>query len=671
MTPPAGKQMTPPKLAEWLLKHCLPEGLAEKSIRGDLREEYGAIRSQRSSFYAVVWYWLHTLRLCIRLGGRKTHSNYQSPRVRTRVECALRDVRFAARGLAKNPGFTVIAVVTLALGIGASTATFTLVNGVLIRPLPFPESERLVLLEEIKEDGSTLGLSFPNFEDWRNDSRSMEGIAAIQYPFPVTVLGADEPVRGTVLRVSREFFDVIGVFPWLGRSIAYDENREGGEPVAVLGYEFWQRHFGSRTSLDGFTITVSGISISVVGVMPPGFKLLEEGDIYLPLEQRPRRIRDSHNFRAVGRLASGVSPALALEELEGIAARIREAYPDETVGVGVAMKPLRAEVLGNVDRPLLLLMGAAGMLLLIACSNVASTLLAKSTVRAREMAIRTAVGASRMRLLSLLLAESLLLAGVAGLAGLGLSYLTLGVVRSMGMDMLPRLQTVSMDSRVVLFAAAATLGTSLIFGLVPALQSSRSGGTNLTGGQRGGTRRRTGVGGNVMVAAEAALAVVLVVACGLLVKSLQQILSEQTNFRADGVLTVEMDLRSSGQNTNEGRGVLLEEIKAEFETLPGVNTVGYVSYLPTQASMMSGPVFKSPAPVGRDPNRPGTSSGWRVIDSDYFSALGIPLLRGRVFSPEDRAETLPVAVINEALANRVFPGEDPIGQLIKFVRIVD
>ena len=315
-----------------------------------------------------------------------------------------------------------------------------------------------MLLEELTEDGSTLTLSFPNFDDWRNDSRSMEGIAAIQFPIPATVLGADDPVRGTVLRVSREFFDVIGVFPWLGRSIAYDENREGGEPVAVLGYEFWQRHFGGRTNLDGFTITISGNSISVVGVMPPGFKLLEEGDIYLPLEQRPFRVRDSHNFRAVGRLASGVSPSLALEELEGIAARIREAYPDETVGVGVAMKPLRAEVLGNVDRPLLLLMGAAGMLLLIACSNVASTLLAKSTVRDREMAIRTAVGASRMRLLSLLLAESLLLAGVAGLTGLGLSYLTLGFVRSMGMDLLPRLQAVSMDSRVVPFRRRCNSG---------------------------------------------------------------------------------------------------------------------------------------------------------------------------------------------------------------------
>ncbi len=667
MNGPRNNNALPPRLAELLLRHCLPDGIAERSIRGDLREEYDSIRSERSQAFAFLWYWVHTFRLCFRFafGGRAEGRQFRQRN--HGVESIFRDIKYAARNLIKNPGFTVVAISTLALGIGASTVAFSLVNGVLIRPLPFPDSNKLMFLEEVQDDGSPLTLSFPNFDDWRTESRTMEGIAAVQFPLPATVLGGEEPVRGIVLRVSREFFDVLGVYPWLGRAISYEENREGGEPVAVLGYEFWQRHFGERTDLDGFTITISGTTISVVGVMPPGFKLMEEGDVYLPLEQRPFRVRDSHNFRAIGRLAAGVSPALALEELQVIAANIREAYPDETVGVGVAMRPLRTEILGEVDRPLFLLMGAAGMLLLIACSNVASTLLARSTVRDREMAIRTAVGASRPRLVLLLLAESLLLAILAGFAGLGLSHLTLGVVRSMGTELLPRIQSVSIDFRVVMFAVVATLGTTLAFGLVPALQSSLSGSAGLGAGQRGGTRRRTGVGGNAMVAAEAAVAVVLVVACGLLARSLQQILSEQTNFRADGVLTVEMDLRSSADNTNEGRGILLEEIKAEFQALPGVNTVGFVSYLPTQASMMSGPVFKSPAPLQRDPNRPGTSSGWRVVDTDYFTAMGIPLLQGRVFTAEDRADAPPVVVINEALANRAFPGQDPIGQLIKFI----
>jgi putative ABC transport system permease protein len=583
------------------------------------------------------------------------------------VESALRDTRFAARSLAKNPGFTMVAVLTLALGIGASTVTFTLVNGVLIRPLPFPESERLMLLKERREDGSELTLSFPNFEDWRSGSRSMEGIAAIQFAYEATVLGTDEPVRGTVLRVSREFFDVLRVQPVLGRAIAYDENREGGESVAVLGYEFWQRYFPSGSSFEAFTITISDNPISVVGVMPPGFKLLEDGDVYLPLEQSAFRVRDSHNYRAVGRLAPGMSMATARQELDGIAARIREAHPEDTRTVGVSIVPLQAEILGDVGRPLLLLLGAAGLLLVIACSNVASTLLARSTLREREMAIRTAVGASRVRLVSLLFTESLLLAGLAGLVGLGMSRLTLGLVQSLGVDLLPRLQTVSMDARVLHFALGATLGTSLVFGLVPALRASLSAGIPLKEGQRGDTRRRRGFGGNVLVAAEAALAVVLVVACGLLVRSLQRALSEETNFRAEGVLTVEMDLRGGGYGTVEGRAAVLEEIKQEFEVLPGVTTVGFVSHLPTEATSMGGPVFRSPAPVQRDPNRPGTPSGWRVVDKDYFAAMGIPLLRGRVFSPEDRADAPPVVVLNQALADRTFPGEDPIGQLVQFI----
>ena len=667
MTPPAKKQMTPPQLAEWLLKQCLPEGLAEKSIRGDLREEYGAIRSHRSSFYALVWYWLHTLRLCIRFGGRKTLSNYQSPRVRTRVESALRDVQFAARGLAKNPGFTVIAVVTLALGIGASTVTFTLVNGVLIRPLPFPESENLMLLKERREDGSELTLSFPNFADWRNESRSMEGITAIQYAYQATVLGADEPTRGTVLQVSREFFDVLGVQPWLGRAISHDENRPGGERVAVLGYEFWQHNFGHRSDLEDLTISISGNPISVVGIMPPGFQLLEGGDVYLPLEQRSFQARDSHNFRAVGRLAPVTSAALAQQELDDIAARIREAYPEDTQTVGVSMTPLQAEILGDVDRPLFLLLGAAGLLLIIACSNVASTLLARSTLREREMAIRVAVGASRVRIVSLLLTESLLLAGLAGLVGLGLSHVTVSLVRSLGGELLPRLESVSIDARVLLFALGATLGTSLVFGLLPALRASLPVSGTLKSGSRGDTRRQSGIGGNVLVAAEAALAVVLVVACGLLVRSLQQVLSEDTNFRAEGVLTVEMDLRGGGYDTVEDRAVLLEDIKREFEALPSVFAVGLVSHLPTEANMMTGPVFRSPAPVQRDPNRPGTSSGWRVVDDNYFTALGIPLLRGRLFSPDDRVDAPPVVILNQALAERTFPGEDPIGKLVQFI----
>ncbi|MGD2152477.1 MAG: ABC transporter permease [Gemmatimonadales bacterium] len=590
------------------------------------------------------------------------------------MNALLKDIRYAIRGLVKNPGFALITVFTLALGIGATTVAFTLVNGVLMRPLPFPESDRLMLLEERRGDGRELILSFPNFDDWRRESETFEGILAVRVPWQVSVLGGDEPTRGTVIGVSREFFDVLGVQPLLGRPIAPEENRPGGKPVVVLSFEFWYRLFGDRAGLDGLSVTIAGDPYPVVGVMPPGFKLLEEGDVYYPMELRPQRIRDSHNYRAVGRLAPGVSLTQAQQEMNGIAARIREAYPGETETESVSMHPLRAEILGDVDRPLLFLLGAAGLLLMLACSNVASTLLARSTHREREMAIRTAVGAARLRLIQQLFTESLLLAGLAGLLGLLLSVLTLDLVRAQGVDLVPRLQAVSIDTRVTLFALGATLVTSLLFGLLPALRVSDDVAGTLRSGRRGDTRRTRALGWSVLVGGEAALAVVLVVACGLLVRSLQQVLSEETHFRPEGVLTVEIDFAGGGYTGAEHRARVLEELEREYEALPSVTAVGFVNHLPTESSFMTGPVFRSPAPIERDPDRSGTESGWRVVDEDYFAALGIPLARGRVFSPEDRPDGPPVAILNQALADKAFPGEDPVGrrvQVIPFWRDAD
>ncbi|UCC84655.1 MAG: ABC transporter permease, partial [Gemmatimonadota bacterium] len=561
----------------------------------------------------------------------------------------LRDIRYAIRGLVRNPSFALIAVFTLALGIGASTVAFSLVNGVLMRPLPFPESDRLMMLEERRGDGRELILSYPNFDDWRRESETFEGILAVRVPIEISVTGGDEPARGTVITVSQEFFDVLGVQPFLGRPIAPEENRPGGEPVVVLSFEFWTRLFGDRRNLEGASITMAGDAYPVVGVMPRGFKLLEEADVYFPGELSPRRIRDSHNYRAVGRLAPGVSLTQAQLEMNGIAARIREAYPGETETESVSIRSLRAEILGDVDRPLLLLLGAAGLLLMLACSNVASTLLARSTHREREMAIRAAVGAARLRLIQQLFTESLLLAGLAGLLGLLMSILALDLVRAEGVDLVPRLQTVSIDTRVMLFALGATLVTSVLFGLLPALRVSDAMAGALRSGRRGVAHRRGAFGWNFLVGGEAALAVVLVVACGLLLRSLQQVLSEETHFRPERVLTVEMDLAGGGYMGAEERAGVLEQLKRQYEALPGVIAVGFVNHLPTESSYMTGPVFRSPAPEQREPDRPGTGSGWRVVDEDYFAALGIPLVRGRVFSPEDRPDGPPVAILNQAL----------------------
>jgi putative ABC transport system permease protein len=596
---------------------------------------------------------------------RRAHS-IEEPR-RAPMSALAKDIRYAVRGLIKNPGFALITIITLAFGIGASTVAFTLVNGVLIRPLTYPEPNRLVTLWERWEDGREMILSFPNFDDWRNESRSYEGITALRFASEATVLGGEDPSRGILMPVSREFFEVVGVPPVMGRPILPEENRQGGERVAVLSYEFWERTFGLETELDQLTVTLGGQPFSVVGVMPPGFKVLEEVDLYLPLELNPFQVRDSHNYRAIGRLAPGITWGQAQQEMDGIAQRIREAYPEDTRTVGVNMRPLRTEVLGEVDRPLLLLMGAAGLLLLLACSNVASTLLARGTIREREMAIRTAVGAGRSRLLQLLLTESLIVGGLAGLVGLGLCRLAMNMVRAQGMDLVPRLQTVSIDAPVLLFALGVTLVTTAVFGLLPALRASGNAADALRSGQRGDSRRSRAVGWNFLVGGEAALAVILVVAAGLLLQSLREVLSVDANFRPEGVLAVALDFSANQYETVETRGQDVAALKREFQALPGVTHVGFINHLPTEGRMMTGPVIPSPLPEVRTHENSPPSSGFRVVDEDYFAAMGIPLIRGRVFTQEDGPNSPPVIVLNQALAELAFPGEDPIGRLVQFI----
>ncbi len=308
-----------------------------------------------------------------------------------------RDFRYAARGLRRDPGFTLVAVLTLALGIGGATLSFSLVNGVLLRPLPFPGDRELVTLGERDADGEEGLVSFPNFDDWRSQAHSFQGMTALRFPSDQTILAGGESFRGTTLPVSREFFRVLGVLPWLGRPILPEENAPGGRHVAVVGYEFWARALGSQVDLDALGLTLGEDTYSVVGVMPPGFRVMEEADVYLPLELDPFQVRSSSNYRVVGRLATGWALAGAQLEMNGIARRILEEYPDDSRAESVALHPLRQVLLGEATRPLWLLLGASSLLLLLACTNVASTLLARGTRRARELAIRTAIGAGRRR----------------------------------------------------------------------------------------------------------------------------------------------------------------------------------------------------------------------------------------------------------------------------------
>ncbi len=666
-----------PRVARWLLSLSIRDAAAREGVLGDLEEELHGLSAQGLKPLRL-WAWavLASLALATRFATPNAglpvavqEPTRRRNAGRPKVDDIKRDAKYAVRQLARSPGFTVAALLTLSLGIGGTTVAFSLVNGILLRPLPYPDPDRLVTLWERRATGQELTLSFPNFEDWREQSRSFAGITAVRFPSEATVLGGEEPMRGTMLPVSREFFDVIGVQPFLGRPISYEENRAGGEQVAVLGHGFWQEGFGGNPDLGSIDLTIEGVPFTVIGVMPPGFKVLEEGDLYLPLEQQPFRVRDSHNYTAIGRLAAGASWEQAQEEMNRIADGILRAYPGETRTVGVNLRPLRSDILGEVDRPLLLLLCAAGLLLLLACSNVASTLLARSTLRDREMAIRTAVGASRGSLIQQLFTESLMLAGIAGVLGLGLSQVTLALVQSLGPDLVPRLESVSIDARVLVFALLATLLTAVLFGLLPAIGAPSDAAGTLGSGRRGDTRRSNALGWNLLIGGEAALAVMLVVASGLMVRSLREILATDTNFRPAGVLTIAMNFSGSRYQSVEARVNQLSEIKREFGSLPGVTAVGFVNHLPMQSTSMTGPILATPLPnldnIGLDEVPP--SSGWRVVDEDYFAAMGIPLLRGRAFTIADGPQDPPVIVLNEAAANLIFPGQDPIGKQVQFL----
>lgn len=671
-----GRQTLPGRIYRRLLRWLVPSDLREEfgeEMTHDFTRRLAAAPGRRGRI--GVW-----LRGIWDLGvtgrgerGAPRGTPGRSPRTRRRarggegpVSALVKDLRHALRGLIHAPTFTVVSVLTLGLGIGATTVAFTLVNGILLRPLPFPDPERLVYLMEETDQGRELMLSYPNFDDWRSRSTTLEGIAAVQFPSEATVQGGSEPVRARLVSVSREFFRVLGVQPLVGRGILPEENRPGGSRVVVVSYAFWDRALGREENLDAVHLTFFGGSWQVVGVMPPGFRALDEADVYLPMELSPVAIRSAHNYRGIGRLAPGATLARAREEMNGIAAGIKAEVGDDSDADRVALRPLRSQIVGEARHPLFLLLAASGLLLLIACTNQASTLLARATHREREMAIRTAVGAGRGRLMRQLLAESLLLAGLGGALGLFLTFTSLRALRAFGPDLVPRLDSVGVAPSVLLFSLAATLSTAVLFGLAPALRGSRDvAGALRAGQQRGGPGGRA-AGWNLLVGGEVALAVILVVGSALLLRSLGEILTLDTHFRTRGVLTLELDVSAQGFDEVASRTGFLRDLKTELGTLPGVDAVGLVTRLPTDPGIWTGPVLRSPVTDRENREEWVAIAGWRVTDGDYFRALGIPLLQGRTFSPElDRPDGTPVAILNRSLADRAFPGENPIGRQVQ------
>ena len=572
----------------------------------------------------------------------------------------MHDLRWAARSLRKQPGFTLLALITLALGVGATTTAFTVLDTVLLRPLPYESSDRLVLIRERTEEGRLIPPSYPNFADWRDQARSFSGVVSTSFAPPATVVvGRNDPVRATIMGVSRRFFSVLGVRPLVGREFTDAENAVGGPAAVMVSHEFWRQQMGGATALE--TMRFGTSTVPVVGVLPPGFRFIDDVDIYFPHERGPGTVRNAHNYRVVARLGRGATVESARAEMTTISRALKTTYGDETQAVDADVTPLREYLVGDFRVMLAVVFGAAAMVLLIACTNLVSAQLARGLARQREVAVRAALGASRGRLVRLLFVETALLVSFGSLLGAAVAAGLTRVVRVLGTGHVPRLDELSVDGGVLAFVAAVAVMAAALAGLYPALR--------LAGGDPGDALR-TARGGSAavrrsvwraLVGFEVATAVVLLVGSALLIRTLHNILTADTGFEARGVVTAA--IARQGLTVEE-----LEQIRADLGALPGVEGTAFTSLLPLTWGNQSAPVRRPGDPVNRDWPAMG---GFRVITPEYFEVLRQPVLRGRAFTAQDRAGGPPVAIITPGIAEKLWPGQDPIGKRVGSNYLVD
>jgi predicted permease len=586
------------------------------------------------------------------------------------LETLWQDLRYGARMLRKQPGFSLIAVLTLALGIGANTAIFSVVNAVLIKPLLYPHSDLLVQIWQTNPRANRWGewISYPAFDDYRRQNRVFEDIGAYRTWF-WNITGGDHPeaLRGAL--VTSNLFSVLGVQPMLGRSFLPEEEQPGRNQVVILSYGFWQRRFGSDPALIGKTVTIDGLNHTVVGIMPPGFDLpynvpsaVFASDVWIPLGAHPEREdRGSPNYRVLARLKPGITIQQAQANIEAIARGLAEQYP-ENREMGATVVGLQQHLVKEARSTLLLLLGAVGFVLLIACANVANLQLARTTARQKEAAIRLALGASRLQLIRQLLTESLLLALLGGAAGLLLAVWGVEFLVRLDPD-IPRLQDISIDPRVISFTLVLSLATGVIFGLAPAFHGSRidlnetlkeSGIRAPAGSSRGRTR-------NLLVITEMALALMLLISAGLFIQSFRRLQKVDPGFNPRGVLTASIMLPPEKYAEPRRQAAFFKELTARIEALPGVEAAGIASSVPLTGTNNAG-YFSIEGRPQRRPGDPFIEAEHPRITPDYFRAMGIPVLRGRSFNWADNENSPEVAVVSEALVQLYWPNEDPIGK---------
>ncbi|MGB7726951.1 MAG: ABC transporter permease, partial [Candidatus Acidiferrum sp.] len=581
------------------------------------------------------------------------------------LEQLLQDVRFGLRVLAKSPGFTAVAILTLALGIGATTAIFSVVYGVLLRPLPYRNPEQIVRLWEQNESGGRMNFADANFADVRAQDHSLSGLA-VYHNGIATVTGHGEPTRTAMASVSRDFFSVMGVQPVLGRDFAPEEQRPNAPTVALVSYAYWKQTLGSNPDLSPIRLKIDGQPTSVIGVLPPGFRFPDNSDIWISSElSEPLPSRSAHNDRLVGRLRDGISLPQARAELTSIAQKLKQQYGQDTAMVAVAIDPLREAMTSDVRPAFILLLSASGFLLLIACANVVNLMLAHAAGREKELSMRAALGAQRSRLIRQFLAESFLLSLLGGALGILLAYWGLNGLLALAPVDLPPLENVSLNPTVLLFSIGLVFAVSIAMGLFTALRSiSRDAHASLNEGIRAGagnlSKQRVG---RLIAAGQLAMALVLLVGATLLGRSLLRVLSINSGFRTEGIVTMDLALPYDANMTS--RVEFFNDLLAKLREIPGVTQVGGTSdlplagsgysdgyYLPMNAGDISphmqdlfqrsatGSVEKDPAlfaelsslfdQLFRDKSRLGDAD-FVVVSGGYFKTLDIPLLRGRLF----------------------------------------
>jgi putative ABC transport system permease protein len=578
------------------------------------------------------------------------------------------DLRYGFRMLLKNPGFTVVTILALALGIGANTAIFSVVNAVLLRPLPFPTAERLVFISEWSQQVQNMSVSYPNFVDWRDQNRVFEQLAAFRGA-GLILTGMGEPERLDGREVSSTFFSVLGTNPAMGRNFTASEDQPGGNRTAIISYALWQRRFGARPEIVGQSLMLNNESHTVIGVLPQNFEWQAPVDVFVPIGLQADKMQERGNhpgIYVIGLLKPGVTVEAARSEMEAIAERLAEQYPKSNGGNSVRLALLQEFATREIRPALLVLLAAVGFVLLIACANVANLLLARSASRSKEVAIRTALGAGRLRLIRQLLTESMLMSLLGGVTGLLLAMWGISALLAVIPEDIPRLlvMNIGLDGRVLAFTLVISLLTGLLFGIAPALQVTRSnvneslkeGGRSATGGA---SRQRVR---NTLVISEVALSLLLLVGAGLLIKSFLNLSRSDVGFEPEGVLTMRVSLPEARYKENSQVVNFYQQLLQRVQTLPGVESAGLTRGLPMSGGIESGI----------------TVEGHEVADikdtvvavnlsatPDYFRVMRIPLIKGRYFTEQDKTGAPEVVLIDEMLAARFFPTEDPIGKRLK------